>query len=78
MVNRPLKARGFFGASAIGPPLLRKAPTGTFKGFVMAANETGEDLGAHVRDYSRFTGLMKWGTIVSLIVTAFVIVIIAN
>jgi len=44
----------------------------------MAANDTGENFGAHVRDYSRFTGLMKWGTIVSLVVTALVILIIAN
>ena len=44
----------------------------------MAANDSGENLGAHVRDYSRFTGIMKWGTILSLITTAIVVLIIAN
>lgn len=36
---------------------------------------TAEDA-RHVRDYSRFTVLMKWGTIVSLVAAAFVIMII--
>ncbi|QPQ56107.1 aa3-type cytochrome c oxidase subunit IV [Allosphingosinicella flava] len=44
----------------------------------MAADNRGNDLGAHVQDYSRFTGLMKWGTIVSFIVAAIVVLIIAN
>ena len=44
----------------------------------MAADETSENMNAHVQDYSLFTGLMKWGTILTLIATAVVVLIIAN
>lgn len=44
----------------------------------MAADETGENMNAHVQDYSLFTGIMKWGTILALIAAAAVVLIIAN
>ncbi len=44
----------------------------------MAADETGNDMNAHVQDYSLFTGMMKWGTIVALIAAAIVVLVIAN
>ncbi len=42
----------------------------------MAAS--GNDLNAHEKSYSLFTGLIKWGTILSLIIAAIVVLIIAN
>jgi len=36
------------------------------------------DIEAHVRDYSRFTGLFKWGAIISFIIAMLVLVIISN
>jgi hypothetical protein len=44
----------------------------------MAADKTGNDMDAHDRDYSKFIGLMKWGTILSLIAAFIVVLIIAN
>ena len=32
---------------------------------------------AHVNDYMRFTGIMKWGTLAAAIVAAFVVFLIA-
>ena len=32
---------------------------------------------AHVNDYMRFTGIMKWGTLAAAVVTALVIFLIA-
>lgn len=45
----------------------------------MAADETGNDvnMNPHVQDYSLFTGLMKWGTILTVITVAIVVFIIA-
>jgi hypothetical protein len=42
-----------------------------------AEREVQTDTQAHVRDYSRFVGLMKWGTIISFLVGAFVVFLIA-
>lgn len=39
-------------------------------------NQPGE-IGRHARDYSRFTALLKWGAIVSLIIAFVVLMIIA-
>jgi len=36
------------------------------------------DLRAHVKSYSRFAAMMKWGTIVSLIVAAIVVLLISS
>ncbi len=45
----------------------------------MAANgESGFDLKAHEGTYSGFTTLFKWGTVVSFIVAAFVVLLIAS
>ena len=45
----------------------------------MAADRDAQtDFQAHSRDYSRFTGLMKWGTIASFIVAMLVVIIIAS
>lgn len=44
----------------------------------MAADDAGNDMNAHVQDYSLFTGIMKWGTILSLIAAFIVVLIIAN
>jgi len=45
----------------------------------MAADaNAGKDVRAHQETYGFFTGLMKWGTIVSFIVAFIVVLIIAN
>ena len=45
----------------------------------MAANTHGDgDFQAHERSYSSFAGMMKWGTILSFITAAIVVLIIAN
>jgi hypothetical protein len=45
----------------------------------MAADrEVQADLQAHVKSYSAFAWMMKWGTIVSFIVAAIVVLIIAS
>jgi len=35
-----------------------------------------QDVAVHVRDYARFTKLLKWGAIVALIVAFFVMMIL--
>lgn len=35
------------------------------------------DMQAHVRDYSRFTGMLKWGAILSFILAMLVLVVIS-
>ena len=44
----------------------------------MAANKADNDMNAHVQDYSLFTGILKWGTILALLAAAIVVLIIAN
>lgn len=45
----------------------------------MAADgDTQEDISAHVRSYSAFSSMMKWGTILTAIITALVVLIISN
>lgn len=36
------------------------------------------DMQAHVRDYSKFTAMLKWGAIGSFILAVIVVVIISN
>ena len=43
----------------------------------LAGEATAQDFGAHVRDYTRFTKLLKWGAIASFIV-AFIVVLIIS
>ena len=43
-----------------------------------AEREVQTDTQAHVRDYSRFLGLMKWGTILSFLIGAIVVVMISS
>ena len=43
-----------------------------------SSNDHGGDIQAHVRDYSRFTGMLKWGAILSFIIAMIVVVIISN
>lgn len=43
-----------------------------------AEGERQDDLSAHVKGYSFFTGLMKWGTIASFVVAAIVVLIIGS
>lgn len=43
-----------------------------------AEHEVQTDAQAHVRDYSLFVWLMKWGTIISFIIGAIVVLIIAS
>lgn len=40
--------------------------------------ETRQELRAHENGYSRFIAMMKWGTILSLLVGALVVYIISN
>ena len=42
---------------------------------VLASPPTAQDA-RHVRDYSRFTGLMKWGAIVSFAIAIFVLLVV--
>lgn len=44
----------------------------------MAEGEVRNDLKAHSKSYSGFIRMMKWGTILSLLVAAFVVVMIAS
>ena len=58
-------------------------PEATIAGGFMAEQEpiltepTTQEMGVHVRDYSRFIGMMKWGAIIcfvlGLIIIAFVL-----
>jgi len=53
------------------------------KGDEMAADRSttdshGGNMEAHVRDYSKFIGLFKWGAIISFITAMIVLVIISN
>lgn len=43
-----------------------------------AGKELGKELRAHENTYEFFTGLMKWGTILSFLLGAIVVFIIAN
>ena len=40
--------------------------------------ETRDDIQAHVKSYTAFASMMKWGTIISAIVAMFVVIIIAS
>ena len=55
---------------------------GTEKGTRMAvepANGTDHgDLKNHVRDYSKFTAMLKWSAIASFIIAVIVVLIISN
>jgi hypothetical protein len=45
----------------------------------MAADHTPQtDLKAHLSSYNRFSAMMKWGTILSFIVAAIVVLLISN
>ena len=45
----------------------------------MAGEPNGQgEFVAHERDYSRFTGMVKWGTIAAAIVTLIVVLMIAS
>ena len=43
-----------------------------------AEGDTKMDYNAHEKSYSLFSGLMKWGTIISFILAAIVVLIIAS
>ena len=43
----------------------------------LLTNPTTEDVAAHVRDYSRFTFMLKWGAIVCLVIALIVVLIIS-
>ena len=40
--------------------------------------ETRDDITAHVKSYSNFAWMMKWGTIISAIVAIIVVIIISS
>ena len=44
----------------------------------MASDDTAKEIRAHEGSYHRFTFMMKWGTILSLITGLIVILIIAK
>lgn len=44
----------------------------------MAADGEAKDLKAHEKSYARFIFMMKWGTLLSLLTGAIVILIIGN
>ena len=41
-------------------------------------NPPTQDVAAHVRDYSGFTKLLKWGAIVSFVIAMIVLMLISN
>lgn len=41
------------------------------------AEQSGMDMPAHVDTYGRVMGLMKWGTVVCIMIAAFVVWLIA-
>ena len=41
-------------------------------------NDQSGDMGAHARDYSRFIGMFKWGTVAAALVALTVVFLIAN
>ncbi len=43
-----------------------------------ATGDSGQELARHADTYSVFTGLMKWGTIISFVVGMLVVFIIAT
>ena len=43
-----------------------------------AEGETPDDLKAHVKSYSAFAWMMKWGTIVSFVTAMIVVLIISS
>ncbi|MBU3076500.1 aa3-type cytochrome c oxidase subunit IV [Sphingomonas quercus] len=45
---------------------------------MVAEHDSGFELSAHEGTYSGFTALMKWGTIISFICAAVVVLIIAS
>ena len=51
------------------------------RGDEMAVDHTstdqhGQDIQAHVRDYTRFTGMVKWGTIICAILGFIVVFLV--
>lgn len=45
----------------------------------MAADrEVQTDVQAHVKSYSRFAAMMKWGTIISFVIAALVVIAISS
>ena len=44
----------------------------------MAEGEANGEMVAHEKSYARFAGMMKWGSIVTFIVVALVVLIIAG
>ena len=60
--------------------LVKEAPRQDLpKRMTMAGNgEVQNDYPAHQKGYGLFLGLMKWGTILSLVAAAIVVLIIAN
>jgi hypothetical protein len=43
-----------------------------------AEREAQTDIKAHVSSYNLFSAMMKWGTILSFILTAIVVILISN
>lgn len=41
------------------------------------AEDSGMDISQHRNSYERFMGWAKWGTVISFVITAIVVVIIA-
>ena len=40
--------------------------------------DTPGDIKAHVKSYSAFAAMMKWGTIISFVIAALVVIIISS
>jgi hypothetical protein len=50
---------------------------GTRMGVEPVNGSSSGDLEAHVRDYSKFTGMLKWGAIICFILAMLVLVVIS-
>jgi hypothetical protein len=46
--------------------------------FMATDNDVRTDVQAHVKSYSRFAAMMKWGTIISFIVAFLVVIAIST
>ncbi|HET7816405.1 MAG TPA: hypothetical protein VFK58_02375 [Sphingomicrobium sp.] len=44
----------------------------------LLADPPTQEVAHHVRDYERFTGLLKWGAVASLLIALAVVMVIAN
>lgn len=67
-------------ALPLSPAALLRRPRINTEPRIMAAptDPAASDMKPHVRDYGKFVAMFKWGTIISAILTAIVVFLIAD